>query len=168
MAIRMTGLTSGLDTESIVAALMEAQKSKKTKVENKKTKLEWTQTIWSGLNKKLYSFYTDYAGKMRFQSSYLTKKAASSDSSVLTATAKSSAANGSYSVKVSQLAAAQYVTSAKLGTYKTTDENGKQIDTAVTLRQSSLTWDLIPPAVLPSRLHQEKPRSISMWIRILP
>lgn len=132
MAIRMTGLTSGLDTESIVAALMEAQKSKKTKVENKKTKLEWTQTIWSGLNKKLYSFYTDYAGKMRFQSSYLTKKVASSDSSVLTATAKSSAANGSYSVKVSQLAAAQYVTSAKLGTYKTTDENGKQIDTAVT------------------------------------
>lgn len=132
MAIRMTGLTSGLDTESIVAALMEAQKSKKTKVENKKTKLEWTQTIWSGLNKKLYSFYTDYAGKMRFQSSYLTKKAASSDSSVLTATVKSSAANGSYSVKVSQLAAAQYVTSAKLGTYKTTDENGKQIDTAVT------------------------------------
>ena len=132
MAIRMTGLTSGLDTESIVAALMEAQKSKKTKVENKKTKLEWTQTIWSGLNKKLYSFYTDYAGKMRFQSSYLTKKAASSDSSVLTATAKSSAANGSYSVKVSQLAAAQYVTSAKLGTYKTKDEGGNDVDTAVT------------------------------------
>ena len=132
MAIRMTGLTSGLDTESIVAALMEAQKSKKTKVENKKTKLEWTQTIWSGLNKKLYSFYTDYAGKMRFQSSYLTKKAASSDSSVLTATAKSTAANGSYSIKVSQLAAAQYVTSAKLGTYKTKDEGGNDVDTAVT------------------------------------
>lgn len=132
MAIRMTGLTSGLDTESIVAALMEAQKSKKTKVENKKTKLEWTQTIWSGLNKKLYSFYTDYAGKMRFQSSYLTKKAASSDSSVLTATAKSTASNGSYSIKVSQLAAAQYVTSAKLGTYKTKDEGGNDVDTAVT------------------------------------
>ena len=132
MAIRMTGLTSGLDTESIVAALMEAQKSKKTKVENKKTKLEWTQTILSGLNKKLYSFYTDYAGKMRFQSSYLTKKAASSDSSVLTATAKSTAANGSYSIKVSQLAAAQYVTSAKLGTYKTKDEDGNDVDTAVT------------------------------------
>lgn len=132
MAIRMTGLTSGLDTESIVAALMEAQKSKKTKVENKKTKLEWTQTIWSGLNKKLYSFYTDYAGKMRFQSGYQTKKAASSDSSVLTATAKSTAANGSYSIKVSQLAAAQYVTSAKLGTYKTRDEDGNDVDTAVT------------------------------------
>lgn len=132
MAIRMTGLTSGLDTESIVAALMEAQKSKKTKVENKKTKLEWTQTIWSGLNKKLYSFYTDYAGKMRFQSSYLTKKAASSDSSVLTATAKSTVANGSYSIKVSQLAAVQYVTSAKLGTYKTKDEGGNDVDTAVT------------------------------------
>ncbi len=132
MAIRMTGLTSGLDTESIVAALMEAQKTKKTKVENKKTKLEWTQSIWSGLNKKLYSFYTDYAGKMRFQSSYLTKKAASSDTSVLTATAKSAAANGSYNIKVSQLAAAQYVTSAKLGTYKTKAEDGSETDTAVT------------------------------------
>lgn len=132
MALRMTGLNSGLDTESIVAALMEAQKTKKTKVENKKTKLEWTQTIWSGLNKKLYNFYTDYAGKMRFQSSYQTKKASSSDNSVLTATAKSTAANGSYSVKVSRLAAAQYVTSAKLGTYKVKNGNNEEVDTAVT------------------------------------
>ena len=167
MAIRMTGLTSGLDTESIVAALMEAQKSKKTKVENKKTKLEWTQTIWSGLNKKLYSFYTDYAGKMRFQSSYLTKKAASSDSSVLTATAKSSAANGSYSVKVSwQQHSMSPVQS--LAPIRRRMRTVSRLIRLLPLRQSSLTWDLIPPAVLPSRLHQEIPRSISMWIRILP
>jgi flagellar hook-associated protein 2 len=114
MAIRMTGLTSGLDTESIVNALMEAQKAKKTKVENKKTKLEWTQTIWSSLNTKLKSFYTDYAGKMRMQTNYKSKKATSSNSSVLTATAGTNAVNGSYTVKVKQLAAAQYVTSAKL------------------------------------------------------
>ena len=35
MAIRMTGLTSGLDTEAIVEALMSAQKMKATKVKNK-------------------------------------------------------------------------------------------------------------------------------------
>ena len=74
MPLRMTGMTSGLDTDSIVSALMEAQTTKKTKVENKKTKLEWTQNIWTGLNKKLYSFYTDSAGKMRFQSSYQTSQ----------------------------------------------------------------------------------------------
>ncbi len=136
MAIRMTGLTSGLDTESIVAALMEAQKAKKTKVENNKTKLEWKKDIWTSLNKKLYSFYTDFAGKMRFQSNYMTKKATSSNSSKVTATASTSAATGSYTVKVNKLAAAQNVTSAKLGTYQVTetdkDGNTKLVEKSVT------------------------------------
>lgn len=132
MAIRMTGLTSGLDTESIVAALMEAQKTKKTKVENKKTKLEWTKEIWAGLNTKLTKFHTDFAGKLRLQANYKTKKASSSNASVLTATAKSSAANGSYSILVKQIATAQSVTSAKLGTYQTTNDEGELVDNDVT------------------------------------
>lgn len=142
MPLRMTGITSGLDTDSIVSALMEAQTTKKTKVENKKTKLEWTQNIWTGLNKKLYSFYTDSAGKMRFQSSYQTKKAASSDASILTATAQSSASSGSYTVKVNQLAAAQYVTSAKVSA-KSTDASGKVTESKVTsdTKLSALGFD---------------------------
>lgn len=121
---------------------MEAQTTKKTKVENKKTKLEWTQNIWTGLNKKLYSFYTDSAGKMRFQSSYQTKKAASSDASILTATAQSSASSGSYTVKVNQLAAAQYVTSAKVSA-KSTDASGKVTESKVTsdTKLSALGFD---------------------------
>ena len=142
MPLRMTGMTSGLDTDSIVSALMEAQTTNKTKVENKKTKLEWTQNIWTGLNKKLYSFYTDSAGKMRFQSSYQTKKAASSDASILTATAQSSASSGSYTVKVNQLAAAQYVTSAKVSA-KSTDASGKVTESKVTsdTKLSALGFD---------------------------
>ena len=142
MPLRMTGMTSGLDTDSIVSALMEAQTTKKTKVENKKTKLEWTQNILTGLNKKLYSFYTDSAGKMRFQSSYQTKKAASSDASILTATAQSSASSGSYTVKVNQLAAAQYVTSAKVSA-KSTDASGKVTESKVTsdTKLSALGFD---------------------------
>lgn len=142
MPLRMTGMTSGLDTDSIVSALMEAQTTKKTKVENKKTKLEWTQNIWTGLNKKLYSFYTDSAGKMRFQSSYQTKMAASSDASILTATAQSSASSGSYTVKVNQLAAAQYVTSAKVSA-KSTDASGKVTESKVTsdTKLSALGFD---------------------------
>lgn len=142
MPLRMTGMTSGLDIDSIVSALMEAQTTKKTKVENKKTKLEWTQNIWTSLNKKLYSFYTDSAGKMRFQSSYQTKKAASSDASILTATAQSSASSGSYTVKVNQLAAAQYVTSAKVSA-KSTDASGKVTESKVTsdTKLSALGFD---------------------------
>ena len=142
MPLRMTGMTSGLDTDSIVSALMEAQTTKKTKVENKKTKLEWTQNIWTGLNKKLYSFYTDSAGKMRFESSFQPKKAASSDASILTATAQSSASSGSYTVKVNQLAAAQYVTSAKVSA-KSTDASGKVTESKVTsdTKLSALGFD---------------------------
>jgi flagellar hook-associated protein 2 len=71
---------------------------------------------------------------MRFQTNYKTKKAASSNSSVLTATAGTNAVNGSYTVKVSQLATAQYVTSAKLGTYTTKDEDGNETTNSVTTK----------------------------------
>ncbi len=132
MAIRLSGLASGMDTESIVNALMEAQKYKKTKIENKKTKLEWKQKVWSGLNTKIYDFYKDYAGKLRFQSNYQTKKASSSDTSKVTAQAGSSAAKGAYTVKVKQLAASQYVTGAKLSQYTTTDADGNTVTKDVT------------------------------------
>lgn len=124
MPIRMTGLTSGLDTESIVNALMSAQRTKQTKVENKKQKLEWKQEIWKGLNTKIYGFYKDSLSKMKYSSNYATKKAAVSDSTKLTATAGTNAASGSYKVEIKSIASAQYVTSAKLGTTK----DGKTAD----------------------------------------
>lgn len=79
---------------------------------------------------------------MRFQSSYQTKKAASSDASILTATAQSSASSGSYTVKVNQLAAAQYVTSAKVSA-KSTDASGKVTESKVTsdTKLSALGFD---------------------------
>ena len=120
MPIRMTGLTSGLDTESIVNQLMSAQRTKQTKVENKKQKLEWKQEIWKGLNTKIYGFYKDSLSKMKYSSNYSTKKASVSDSTKLTATASTKAAAGSYKVEINKIASAQYVTSGKLD-YKDTD-----------------------------------------------
>lgn len=114
MAIRMTGLTSGLDTESIVAALVSAQKMKGTKVQNKLTKSEWTEEIWKGLNTKLYSFYTKELTKFKTQGNYITKKATSSKESVVTATASNNAANGSHSLEIRSLASSQNVTGGKI------------------------------------------------------
>ena len=45
MGIRLTGINSGMDTDSIVQALMSAQSYKKTKIEAKKTKLEWKKEL---------------------------------------------------------------------------------------------------------------------------
>lgn len=123
MAIRMTGLNSGLDTDAIVQALMSAKRTKQTKIKSKQTKLEWKKEIWAGLNTKLYNFYTSSLGKIKSQGSFKTKAANSSDSSKVTATATSAAAEGTYRVKVNSLASAQYVTSSKLSGAKDTNGN---------------------------------------------
>ena len=132
MPIRMTGLTSGLDTESIVNQLMSAQRTKQTKVENKKQKLEWKQEIWKGLNTKIYGFYKDSLSKMKYSSNYSTKKASVSDSTKLTATASTKAEAGSYKVSVNSIASAQYVTSGKLS-YKDSSGNTNTATTSTKL-----------------------------------
>lgn len=132
MPIRMTGLTSGLDTESIVNQLMSAQRTKQTKVENKKQKLEWKQEIWKGLNTKIYGFYKDSLSKMKYSSNYSTKKASVSDSTKLTATASTKAAAGPYKVEIKSIASAQYVTSGKLS-YKDSSGNTNTATTSTKL-----------------------------------
>lgn len=114
MPIRMSGLVSGLDTESIVGALMEAQRSKQTKIKNKQQKLEWKKEIWSSLNTKLYGFYNTTLSKMKQQSGYNSKKAATSDATKVKATATSQAANGTYTIKVKSIASSQNVISGKI------------------------------------------------------
>lgn len=119
MAIRMTGLTSGLDTEAIVEALVSAQRTKTTKIENKLTKSEWTKEIWSDLNKKIYSLYTTELTKFKTQGNYKLKKVTSSNDSIASATANSSAANGSHTLEIRRLASSQSITSGEINTGST-------------------------------------------------
>lgn len=148
--IRMSGLVSGLDTESIVSQLMAAQKTKKTKIENKKTKLEWQEEKWKDLNTKLYKLYTDSVSKMRLQSSYKSKTVTSSNESKLTATASSSAPTGSNIVTVDKLASSQYVTGANISSLglkgsskltKIVDSNGNSIASGTIITITAGTGD---------------------------
>lgn len=125
MPIRLSGMVSGLDTDSVVKALMSAQTYKKTKIEASKQKLEWKKELWGEMNTKIYDFYKSSLSKMRMQSTFKTRTASSSDSSKITATASSSAAEGTYRIKVKSVASAQYVTSGKL---ETAQGVGKDID----------------------------------------
>lgn len=143
MAIRLSGLNSGMDTDSIVQALMSAQNYKKTKIEAKQTKLEWKKDLWSELNTKIYNFYTNTLGKMRLQGTFKTKAATSSDNSKVTATATSSATEGTYKVKVNSLASAQYVTSGKLNGAKERDKDGNLTGEIGKVSASSKLVDLV-------------------------
>lgn len=110
MAIKLSGLSSGMDTESIVTQLMEAHSYKKTKVVNKQTKLTWTQDKWKELNTKIYKLYTEQASKLRFTNNYQTKLATSSNDKAFTVTAGSTASTGSHTIEIKELASSQYVT----------------------------------------------------------
>ncbi|MDF2587723.1 MAG: flagellar hook-associated 2 domain protein [Anaerocolumna sp.] len=114
MAVRLTGMISGMDTESIIKELMDAQKLKNKRVEDKQTKLTWTQEKWKELNTKLYKLYTEDLSKMRLQGNYGTKKVTSSNSNLVEATGSTSASAGEHSISVTKLASSQYVTGGKL------------------------------------------------------
>lgn len=125
MAIRLSGLASGMDTEGMVTELMKAQRMKTTKLQNKITTLEWTKEKWSGLNTKFYSFYTGALSKLRFQSSFNVMKASSSNEAKVEVTAGTTAPEGTHSIEVKQLASAQFVTgSASLAKSDGTDISG--------------------------------------------
>lgn len=114
MAVRMTGMISGLDTESLIESLVEAQRLKNKKTVDKKTKLEWTQDKWKELNTKLYSLYTTELNKLTLQSSYLTKKASVSDESKVQVKAGATAPLGSQTIEISELASSGYLTGSEL------------------------------------------------------
>lgn len=121
MPIRITGLNSGLDTESIISALVSSYNYKTEKYKKAQTKLSWKQDAWKSLNTKIYSLYKS-VGNMRFSSAYSMKTASVSDSSKISVTAGNGAVNGSYSVKVKALATAGYLTGGRIGKK---DDSGK-------------------------------------------
>lgn len=114
MPIRLSGIASNMDTDAIVKELMNAQSLKKTKIENKITKLQWTKDIWKDMNSKIYKFYTGPLSKLKTQGSFSTKNATSSNESKVTVKAGVSANTGSHNIKVNKLASAQYVTGDKI------------------------------------------------------
>ncbi len=132
--IRMTGLVSGLDTESIIEALMDAQDTKLQKLKDKETLLTWKQEAWEELNTQLYDLYTGALSKIKLQSSYLTKTATASDDAV-TVTAGNNATAGTNKITVSSLAAAQYVTSGEI----TATDSSATVSSSTTLAELGMT-----------------------------
>lgn len=113
MAIRMTGINSGLDTDSIVQALVSSYSYKKQKYEKAQTKLSWTQEAWKSLNTKVYSLYTSVSN-FRFNSGYSTKKTAVSDPTKATVTAGNSTPIGTQKLNILKVAQSGYLTGGKL------------------------------------------------------
>lgn len=117
MAIRITGMYSGLDTESIINELASAQSYKKTKLVKAQKKLSWKQDAWKALNTKIYSFYQKL-DDMRLQSSYLKKKTTVSNPNAVKVTSGENTVDGVHTMTVDKLAKRAYLTSGSLETDK--------------------------------------------------
>ena len=111
MAIRITGMYSGLDTESIINELASAQSYKKNKLVKEQKKLSWKQDAWKSLNTKIYSFYQKL-DDLRLQSSYMKKKTTVSNSNALQVSGGT--VDGSHKVAVKQLSRQAALTSGSL------------------------------------------------------
>ena len=104
-AISFSGIGSGIDTASIVSALMRIERLPIDRINTQKTELKQKQGVVQEVNGLLTKLRDAAAGMYKIGA--LQDKAASSgDASVATASVDSSAASGSYNVVVTSLAKA--------------------------------------------------------------
>ncbi len=111
MAIRITGMYSGLDTESIINELASAQSYKKNKLVKEQKKLSWKQDAWKSLNTKVYSFYQKL-DDMRLQSSYMKMKTVVSNPNAIKVSGGK--VDGSHKISVKRLSRQAALTSGSL------------------------------------------------------
>lgn len=112
MTIRMSGLASGLETDSIIKALMQTERLPLDKLIKEKQTIAWKRDSYRETNSMLNSIRT-LADKMRFSTNFNKQSATSSDSGVVTATASSTATSGGFSIRVDKLASSALVVGEK-------------------------------------------------------
>lgn len=120
--MRLTGLMSGMDTESIIQQLVEGKKTKVDKTKKAQTKLQWKQDAWKSLNTKLQNLQKKYLGNMRFSDAYSKKTTKVSNPNAVSVITGEDAVNGVQSLRIKQLAKTGILTG---DTVKGVDENGK-------------------------------------------
>ena len=116
MAMRMSGLMSGMDTESIVQQLVEAKSVKVTTAKKAQTKLSWKQDAWKDLNTKLKNLQSKFLSNMRFSTSYTRKVTKVSNPNAVSVITGENAVNGVQVLQVNKLAKTAYLTGGEVTT----------------------------------------------------
>ena len=110
MAMRLTGLMSGMDTETLIQELVSAKQTKVDDAKKAQQKLEWKQDAWKELNNKIKKLYNGTLSTLRYQGSYAKKVTKISNSSVATILTEDTAMNSVQTLRVEQLAQSGYLT----------------------------------------------------------
>ena len=113
--MRLTGLMSGMDTESMIQQLVAAKQTKVDDAKKAQTKLEWKQTAWKDLNTKIKNLQSKYLSNMRLESAYSQRTTKISDSTAASVITGDGAMKGVQTLQVTQLAKTAYMTGGKVG-----------------------------------------------------
>lgn len=103
MSFSLSGIASGLDTNTIISQLMEIERIPYNKLQNRQKSYSNEQSIFRNINTKLAALRTA-ADDLKLAANFNLRSAVVSDESVLKVTATESAAEGSYNIEVKQLA----------------------------------------------------------------
>lgn len=115
--MRITGMATGMDTDTMIQNMIKAEKLKVSAFEQKKIRAGWKQEDYNAINKDLANFIINskkelglgkLSGGTFFSVPYTkldyVKKASLSNETVATATATAKTINGSFKLKVKELA----------------------------------------------------------------
>ena len=139
--MRLSGLISGMDTESIIKQLVSAKQTKVDDAKKAQTKLEWKTTAWKDLNTKLKNLQSKYVNNMRFTSAYMKKTTSVSDSTAASIITGENAMNGVQNLKITQLAKTAYMTGGKASLRTKTDADGDDFKLNALTKLSDLSMD---------------------------
>ena len=113
MPLSVPGLSSGMDWQSIIEKLMSISEKPLNSLEAQKASLENEQNALENTFKPMLDKFRQSLLNLELQSTFLAKSSSVSDTSILDASAISSALNGTYSVKVDNMATFTTLESSK-------------------------------------------------------
>lgn len=139
--LRIGGLASGMDIDSIVSDLMKAERMPLDKIKQEKQILEWQRDDYRKMNTLLLDFRSELT-QMKMTTRYRARTVTSSNEALATATASSAASQGNYTIsQVTSLASSAYRVSGNIsdGTGPKVDA-AKSLDSQTTSFGTDLTW----------------------------
>ncbi len=137
--IRFSGMASGIDTESMVKAMVARYQTKVDDKKKEQTLLEWKKDAYKAMNTKFYSFYTGTASLARLQSTFLKKELASSDTSKVSVKATGSAPEGTHTInEITQLAKSATLETHSIGKVLTDAISGEGVTSSTKLSELGL------------------------------
>ncbi|WP_084786664.1 flagellar filament capping protein FliD [Bacillus tuaregi] len=141
--VRISGLASGMDIDSIVADMMKIKRMPLDKLKQQKQTMEWQRDDYREMNTLLLNFRSELT-QMKLSTRYRTRTTTTTDDSRVTATASSAAALSSYSISnVKQLASAEtrINTGSISKTGKSFEANKSMFSQMDALDAETFTWN---------------------------